>query len=786
MSAAPILSFWKDGEEVKSQPLDQDVSVGRGESCVVMLSDRAISRNHLMIKAVDGKVQIEKKSEFAPLVVNGADCTRAIVGTADVIQIGPYLLKLQMPKSVDLPVESGVSASILVIETAQLSAGSAEALVENASIENQVSLEGSAKSISIGSGGTDALALELPSSDQRADGSGESSSIEAQSESPIEMAGAISVENPSGEGGESPSTSDSDQQAAEAEVYEESSDDAKTRVTPSAKVRYQLVFSQGAANVDLLDLNKQEIYIGRGASCEVVLNDKKSSRKHAVIRKLGPYFTVKDLGSVNGIYVNGLKITEQELSGDDWIGIGDTQFQFKAISQGYEAQAAGLQSLPETDEASEGGTDGIPALDLASSAPNDGSQFSPNSSGQIGVSGVSLDGLGMQLGGAVSGGFGTEMGAQNQKKKKSLIERFREQPQPRQLLIVAIIVGLLYWWSQDDAPVKKGKQKNKPAPKASVLPLGSSASFAALPKEKQEFVKNQYNLAMNFYQSHDYDSALNALDELFRLVDDYEAAKDIKRYAEKARNDLKVIEEEKRRKEDEERLKQKVANVADELRTLMKAKKYTEAQARFGELLSIDPENREIASWKKEIAEDEEKKAQKERASTEDVNLNQVAWDRFKEAMTVKRRGDYHSAIELFKKVELVGAKDLAPTNKAKLMISACKKAIRDKRDPLLAGGAEFEKNGELMNAHDAYRKATRVDPPHPDGYKGMARVREVLTKRARLIFTEAIIAESYSDFTSAKAKFKEILTVVPEEDLYYQRAKRKLKGYTLLGDDSK
>lgn len=63
---------------------------------------------------------------------------------------------------------------------------------------------------------------------------------------------------------------------------------------------------------------------------EVVTVDMKMSRKHAVIKKKGSAgFTIKDLGSKNGLEVNGEKITPDEeiyLSDGDFFSLGGTKF----------------------------------------------------------------------------------------------------------------------------------------------------------------------------------------------------------------------------------------------------------------------------------------------------------------------------------------------------------------------------------------------------------------------------------------------------------------------------
>ena len=62
-------------------------------------------------------------------------------------------------------------------------------------------------------------------------------------------------------------------------------------------------------NILELFKNKDLIIVGRDSSCDLRINDTRISRKHASIKKLSDdKFLIKDLGSLNGVYVNGSKI----------------------------------------------------------------------------------------------------------------------------------------------------------------------------------------------------------------------------------------------------------------------------------------------------------------------------------------------------------------------------------------------------------------------------------------------------------------------------------------------
>lgn len=72
--------------------------------------------------------------------------------------------------------------------------------------------------------------------------------------------------------------------------------------------------------------------IGRSTANQLVLEDQKASRSHAEIRHLGGgRYRLSDLGSANGTWLNGRRITvPKELENGDQVIIGSTQLRFVA------------------------------------------------------------------------------------------------------------------------------------------------------------------------------------------------------------------------------------------------------------------------------------------------------------------------------------------------------------------------------------------------------------------------------------------------------------------------
>lgn len=69
--------------------------------------------------------------------------------------------------------------------------------------------------------------------------------------------------------------------------------------------------------------NCARLVVGRGADCDVVFSGSEISRQHAELLRKGPHWLVRDLGSRNGVYVNGRRVDHVVLSRGDVLRIGE-------------------------------------------------------------------------------------------------------------------------------------------------------------------------------------------------------------------------------------------------------------------------------------------------------------------------------------------------------------------------------------------------------------------------------------------------------------------------------
>lgn len=77
------------------------------------------------------------------------------------------------------------------------------------------------------------------------------------------------------------------------------------------------------------ELSRDVIILGRSRECDITLDDANVSRRHAEIRRENGNWFIVDLGSTNGIEVNGKRTDRAKLEHDDRILLGRTEVTFE-------------------------------------------------------------------------------------------------------------------------------------------------------------------------------------------------------------------------------------------------------------------------------------------------------------------------------------------------------------------------------------------------------------------------------------------------------------------------
>jgi hypothetical protein len=77
------------------------------------------------------------------------------------------------------------------------------------------------------------------------------------------------------------------------------------------------------------EIDKRVVVLGRGQDCDIQLADPNVSRRHAELRQEDTAYWLVDLGSTNGMEVNGRRLRQAKLEDGDRITLGSTEMVFE-------------------------------------------------------------------------------------------------------------------------------------------------------------------------------------------------------------------------------------------------------------------------------------------------------------------------------------------------------------------------------------------------------------------------------------------------------------------------
>lgn len=114
----------------------------------------------------------------------------------------------------------------------------------------------------------------------------------------------------------------------EIEVIKEISQELLDKLKSLPKNKIGLMVIKGPIIGEKFFIDKPVFSIGRNPDSDILLDDITVSRQHAIIEKTDKEYFVKDMGSLNGTYLNGKIVELSKLGNGDRIQIGKYLFLF--------------------------------------------------------------------------------------------------------------------------------------------------------------------------------------------------------------------------------------------------------------------------------------------------------------------------------------------------------------------------------------------------------------------------------------------------------------------------
>ena len=275
------LTVQVDGHVVRLQP-GESVTIGRGRDCDITIVDVDVSRRHAQVSAQGGGWQVRDLDSSNGTWVDGQRVHgyRDLRGGEDVRLGGPRGTRVEFSRS-STPAGEQVARSV----------------DPNGASPSQAPPE--------------ATSISVPMPRRSSGASSAAPTPDATTGSSLKT-GPIRLPRPP----QAPA-----ERRASGDVFQGWT--GQLEPEPTGRMTVQGAVPQAMA------LPSGTITIGRGTENEIVVRDLLASRRHARLVPQGGSFAVEDLGSSNGTYINGARITRGTLREDDLLAVGHTRFTLK-------------------------------------------------------------------------------------------------------------------------------------------------------------------------------------------------------------------------------------------------------------------------------------------------------------------------------------------------------------------------------------------------------------------------------------------------------------------------
>jgi len=371
---SPVIQLLFKGRVVQTLLFQSDVlRIGRMKENDIVISNASVSRFHAVLKRENGQVILEDSGSENGCYVNGTRVAGSIaLAPGDEVQIGKHQLILSeggeeepLPSEVVRPEKSDAwdasNTYFVGVDTqAKMLAGSGSKPVETLEEERDPPLPVEPEAVAeeetppkeTAPAADDAeVAVESPwSQDASSDPmdaaeeeveawTPESDDAEEESE-PDESPFAFGVDadlvspEPGGKLEVDPEEydvelTDEDPEEGSEEAVEVDEPSTPEQESPAEPTWYAGLIIQHRGKLErVISWDEDRLTAGRSRECEIYLDQVEISRRHAMFVREEERYQVRDLDSINGIFVNGEKIKRRDLEVGDVVKIEDFELTF--------------------------------------------------------------------------------------------------------------------------------------------------------------------------------------------------------------------------------------------------------------------------------------------------------------------------------------------------------------------------------------------------------------------------------------------------------------------------
>jgi pSer/pThr/pTyr-binding forkhead associated (FHA) protein len=544
---------------------------------------------------------------------------------------------------------------------------------------------------------------------------------------------------------------------------------------------------------NLVVLSDQAEWVaGREASCDILINDHRASRKQFKITRNGNNYFIVDLGSVNGTSLNSHALAPNvatPIKSGDCIQVLDTVMLFELKNKDFDNE---LKKIQEANFLNPQQTN-LPALHTGMSIAH--TQATQNSLVHYTSEQAPLPSMYQNQ----------NQGMAPYADQNALNYNYQQAPLPegeyedyddpgtdrkkqiRLLLVAAVVLVLMFvGYSEFLTPKKSTKLAN------------SSDPYSKLSPSELSLLKQSYEIATDYYFKKSFQLSYDEAQKIIKKLEDsgiqYKKTKFGLEVDDLLKNATIAIEAQREidRHNKELDIKQKQDQIVSTV--------YNECEKKLGsnpemslaeydecarEAVLINPEHPQHQSAVLKIQlhiEEKNRKAAEQKDYRERVAKLKSIYDR---AHSTEKSGNFLQAVDEYKVVlrqDLPDPEELKDISQRK--IASIQKMISSKSSKYVDDGEKFATQKKYKDAIDQFRKAQKVNPLDSSFEDRIASLRRELAKEIKPIWDESVIEEQYNQVecldnkSCAIKKWKEILELDVKDGEYYSKALVKLKKY--------
>ncbi|HND84937.1 MAG TPA: FHA domain-containing protein, partial [Pseudobdellovibrionaceae bacterium] len=319
--------------------------------------------------------------------------------------------------------------------------------------------------------------------------------------------------------------------AAEADADAIGSDKTMVGIAPSVPFIRMLAKNEFGQE-SILQLQSGDVWIaGRDASCHILINDQRVSRRQFELRRSGQIFQIVDAGSANGTFVNGDRVRSDQayvLKSGDEISVLDNRIVFELRDPHFQAKIEALpvieRSMVQVNDYDENSIQDESDQQYEDQHENQGVEHGslPMAVGDHRLS-APYDNSGGGGGLAPYHGQGSQQGFPAI--PPSLSAKPARSPLQKIMMLLVGLAAIFYIYTDF---------VQTPSSQAPVATQKANDPFSKLKPNQQALVKQSYQMAKNLFTSGKYELARNELQKIFEIIPEYEDAKELDRLAKEA------------------------------------------------------------------------------------------------------------------------------------------------------------------------------------------------------------------------------------------------------------